>query len=108
MSASWRLQSPTHRRSSWSMNWLKSKPARKASSTQLRVESPAEVDEVVPVPACEDEPPLAAWLPVDVVVPVCAIEAPAPAWLPEFVVVPVCALALPFPAWLPLDVVVPV
>ncbi len=34
------------------------------------VELPADVDELVPVLACEDEPPLAAWVPVDVVVPV--------------------------------------
>jgi hypothetical protein len=33
-------------------------------------EFPADVDEVDPVVAFEDEPPLAAWLPVDVVVPV--------------------------------------
>lgn len=62
------------------------------------VEPPAEVDELVPVDACADEPPLAAWLPVDVVVPVWAPELPVPAWLLELVVVPVCALALPVPA----------
>jgi hypothetical protein len=42
-------------------------------------ESPAEVEEVVPVFACAVDPPLAAWLPVAVVVPVWAFEAPDPA-----------------------------
>jgi hypothetical protein len=42
------------------------------------VELPAEVEEVVPVVVCADEPPDAAWLPVDVVEPVCALELPDP------------------------------
>ena len=75
-SASWPFLRPSHRRVDCVDELVEVDACEEGEVDAAAARgSPAEVDEVVPVDACADEPPLAAWLPVDVVVPVWAPRA---------------------------------